>query len=79
MNDTHIRVTAREIVAEILELDGSDLSDGARFDDLGANSVQQMEIVAELSTRLGVEYSIREERLVQSVDDAVAISKARLA
>jgi acyl carrier protein len=78
MNDGEIRAATREIVAEILELDRSELRDEAPFTDFGANSVQQMEIVAALSERFGISYSLREEGIVHSIDDAVAITRPHL-
>jgi len=79
MDDQVIRTTARAIVAEILELDQSELIDDAPFADFGANSVQQMEIVVELSSRFGVTYTQREEAMVTSVEEAVAVTRARMA
>lgn len=78
MNDGEIRAATREIVSEILELDRSELRDEAPFTDFGANSVQEMEIVAALSERFGVSYSLREEGIVHSIDDAVAITRPHL-
>ena len=76
MDDQQIRTTAREVVAEILEVDQSELRDDLLFTDLGASSVQQMEIVVELSSRFGVKYTQREEEMVTSVEEAVAITLA---
>lgn len=78
MDEQQIRTTARAIVAEILEVDQTDLRDDAPFLDLGGNSVQQMEIVVELSSRFGVTYTRREEEMVTSVDEAVAITRAHV-
>lgn len=78
MNDGDIRAATREIVAEILELDRGELRDEVPFVDFGANSVQEMEIVAALSERFGVTFSLREEGIVHSIDDAVAITRPHL-
>ncbi len=78
MNDREMRAATREIVAEVLELDRSELRDETRFSDFGANSVQEMEIVAALSARFGVNYSLREEGFVHSIDDAVAVTRPHL-
>ncbi|HXM55689.1 MAG TPA: acyl carrier protein [Candidatus Dormibacteraeota bacterium] len=78
MDDEQIRTATRAIVAEVLELDQSDLRDDASFSEFGANSVQQMEIVVELSARFGVRYSMREEAMVTSVDHAVTITRAHI-
>lgn len=78
MDDQQIRFAARAIVAEILEVEQADLRDDAPFADFGANSVQQMEIVVELSSRFGVKYTQREEGMVTSVEEAVAITRTHI-
>lgn len=78
MDDDQIRAVTREVVAEVLELDPGELRDVARFSELGATSVQQMEIVVVLGSRFGVKYSLDEEGQVSSIDDAVTITRGHL-
>ena len=78
MDDEQIRTVTRAVVAEVLELDQTDLRDDVSFSEFGASSVQQMEIVVELSARFGVKYSAREEGMVTSVDHAVTITRTRI-
>lgn len=78
MEDEQIRGAAREIVADVLELDGEEVDDGARFSELGADSIQQLQIIAALRSRFGIRYSLSEESRLGSVDDAVEITRAHL-
>ncbi len=78
MDRDEIRSVTREIVAEILELEPARLPDDAQFSELGADSVQQLEIVAALRVRFGVRYSLSEEGRLGTVDAAVAITREHL-
>ena len=78
MDHDQLRCAARQIVAEILELGDDEVRDDAPFSELGADSIQQMEIVAALRARFGVHFTLNEESRLGTVDDAVAITAAHL-
>lgn len=77
MTDTSdaIRNEIRDVVAEVLELEPGELTDETDFDDIGADSVQRLEVVIQLRRRFGVRYSLEEEAAINSVDDAVRITE----
>ena len=77
----------RDILAFHLGIDGSQLADDTRFADLGADSLDVIEIVMSCEERFGVEIPNREAAGLATIGDAVrcvtiqieALAAARLA
>jgi len=61
----------RDILAFHLGIDGSQLADDTRFADLGADSLDVIEIVMSFEERFGVEIPNREATGLATVGDAV--------
>ncbi len=61
----------RDILAFHLGIDGSQLADDTRFHDLGADSLDVVEIVMSCEERFGVEIPNREATSLATVGDAV--------
>ena len=62
----------KEIVAEQLDVDLSKVVEEARFiDDLGADSLDTVELVMALEEEFGIEISPEETEEIQSVQDAI--------
>ncbi|MDR1551832.1 MAG: acyl carrier protein [Holosporaceae bacterium] len=69
----------REIIAAKLGVDASKVVDSARFiDDLGADSLDTVELVMGLEEEFGIEISNTEGQDIQSVGDAVAFVQKKL-
>ena len=69
MSDTLERV--KKVTAEVLKIDESEVKDDSRFvDDLGAESIQSIELVAAFEEEFGIEMDEDEALSVKSVDDA---------
>lgn len=67
-----------ELVAETLEVDAEDLSDETRFDELGADSFDLLELVTAFEEEFG--FTMDDESLseIQSIGDAIdAIESAQ--
>jgi acyl carrier protein len=69
----------REILAFHLGIDGSQLSDDTRFQDLGADSLDVVEIVMSCEERFAVEIPNREATGLVTVGDAVRCVEAQVA
>ena len=82
-----IGTQVRDILAFHLGIDASQLADDTRFEDLGADSLDVVEIVMSCEERFGVEIPNREATSLATVGDAVkcirtqveAVAAARLA
>jgi acyl carrier protein len=61
----------RDILAFHLGIDGSQLADGTRFKDLGADSLDVVEIVMSCEERFGVVIPNREATSLATLGDAV--------
>jgi acyl carrier protein len=68
----------REILAFHLGIDGSQLGDDTRFRDLGADSLDVVEIVMSCEERFGVEIPNREATALATVGDAVRCVEAQI-
>jgi len=68
----------RDILAFHLGIDGSQLADDTRFADLGADSLDVVEIVMSCEERFGVEIPNREATGLATVGDAVRCVNAQL-
>ena len=70
----------KEIVAEILDLEASDIKEEAKIiDDLGADSIAVMEIVMELEEEYDVEVPTEDILNLLTVADIVNYVEAKLA
>lgn len=70
-----IRSAVREAVAEVLELEPDEFTDDSDFEEIGADSLQRLEVVIRLRRQFGVHYSLEEEAAINSVNDAVRITQ----
>jgi acyl carrier protein len=78
-DENEIRSAVREVVAEILELQPDEFADDSHFEDIGADSVQRLEVVIRLRRKFGAHYSLEEEAAINSVSDAVRITQLNTA
>ncbi len=70
----------KEIIADKLGVDPAKVVDEARFvDDLGADSLDTVELVMALEEEFGVEISNEEGQEIQAVKDAVAFIEKKVA
>lgn len=69
----------RDILAFHLGIDGSRLADDTRFEDLGADSLDVIEIVMSCEERFGVAIPNREATGLATVGDAVRCVNAQVA
>jgi acyl carrier protein len=68
----------RDILAFHLGVDGSQLADGTRFEDLGADSLDVVEIVMSCEERFGIEIPNREATGLATIGDAVRCVEAQI-
>jgi acyl carrier protein len=68
----------KRVVAEVLEIDAATIADKARFvEDLGAQSIQSIELVAAFEEEFDIEMDNEEALAVKTVDGAAEfISRA---
>ncbi len=77
MNDVRERVT--KVVAQTLKLDGAAISDDSRFvEDLGAESMQSVELIASFEEEFDIEIDEQEAMDVKTVGKAVDFIKNQL-
>jgi acyl carrier protein len=68
----------REIVASVLEMDIEDIgSDALFYEDLGADSLEKVEITARIENEFGVRISADDAAGIHAVDDAVTVLRAK--
>jgi acyl carrier protein len=61
----------KRVVAEVLEIDAATIADNARFvEDLGAKSIQSIELVAAFEEEFDIEMDNEEALAVKTVDGA---------
>ena len=69
----------KRVVAETLEIDAASIADTARFvEDLGAQSIQSVELVAAFEEEFEIDMDDDEALAVKTVDGAVAFIDAAL-
>jgi acyl carrier protein len=72
MERSEIQKRVKEVVGNVLELDSSDIADDANFIfDLGADSMQSLELVAGFEEEFDIELDEDKALEVQNLEDAV--------
>jgi len=74
-----IGTQVRDILAFHLGIDASQLADDTRFEDLGADSLDVVEIVMSCEERFGVEIPNRAASALSTVGDAIRCVEAQIA
>ena len=73
MNSNDVQKRVKKIISHVLKMDASEISDDANFIfDLGADSMQSLELVAAFEEEFDIEMDEDKALDVQSVSDAVA-------
>jgi acyl carrier protein len=74
-----VRQTLRSLVAQVLELDESEVVDDVDLsDDLAADSLQQLELVTALERKYGVRYAADDWRGPTTIAQLTEVTLARL-
>jgi acyl carrier protein len=72
MDKNEILTRVKDVVSSVLKLDSSEISDDANFIfDLGADSMQSVELVAGFEEEFDIEMDQDKALEVQTIDDAV--------
>lgn len=75
----NIAQTVKEIIAKRFGIDAATISDDARFiDDLGADSLDTVELVMTLEEEFDVEITNEEGQEIQVVKDAISFIEKKL-
>lgn len=78
MDEVESKIT--EIIAESLRVDKSKITLQSRLvEDLGADSLDQVEIVMAIDAAFGIDTSDEEASKIATISDAVSFVKAKLA
>ena len=72
MNKNEILTRVKDVVSNVLKMDASEITDDANFVfDLGADSMQSIELVAGFEEEFGIEMDQEKALEIQNIDDAV--------
>jgi acyl carrier protein len=72
MEITEIKTRVKKAVANVLEMDQTDISDDANFIfDLGADSMQSMLLIAAFEEEFDIEMELEKAQEIQSISGAV--------
>lgn len=72
MEKQEILTRVKDVVSNVLQLDSSEISDDANFVfDLGADSLQSVELVAGFEEEFDIEMDQDKALEIQNIDDAV--------
>ena len=75
--DEQVLSRVKRVVAETLEIDAASITDTARFvEDLGAESIQSIELVAAFEEEFDIDMDDDEALAVKAVDGAAAFIAA---
>ena len=73
MEKNEILVRVKEVVSSVLNIDSSEITDDANFVfDLGADSMQSVELVAGFEEEFDIEMDQDKALEIQNIDDAVS-------
>jgi acyl carrier protein len=73
MEKNEILVRVKEVVSSVLSIDSSEITDDANFVfDLGADSMQSVELVAGFEEEFDIEMDQDKALEIQNIDDAVS-------
>jgi acyl carrier protein len=72
MEITEIKTRVKKAVANVLEMDQTDISDDANFIfDLGADSMQSMLLIAAFEEEFDIEMELEKAQEIQTISGAV--------
>jgi acyl carrier protein len=72
MNRNEILTRVKDVVSNVLKMDASEITDDANFIfDLGADSMQSIELVAGFEEEFGIEMDQEKALEIQTIGDAV--------
>ncbi len=72
MEKTEILTRVKEVVSSVLKVDSSEITDDSNFIfDLGADSMQSIELVAGFEEEFDIEMDQDKALEIQTIDDAV--------
>lgn len=79
MNNNDVQERVKKVISRVLKLDASEISDEANFIfDLGADSMQSLELVAAFEEEFDIEMDEDKALDVQSVSDAVSFISSHI-
>jgi len=80
MERSEVEKTVKEVVVEQLGVDAGEVNDGASFvDDLGADSLDTVELVMAFEEKFGLEIPDEDAEKIRTVGDAVNYISAKKA
>lgn len=72
MQESNIRERVKKVVANVLKIDESEITDDANFIfDLGADSMQSMLLIAAFEEEFNIEMDVEKAQEVQTIGGAV--------
>lgn len=79
MPDTKVAEEVKKVIAELLSVEESAVTENAKFvDDLGADSLDTVELVMALEEKFNVEISDEDAQNIKTVGEAIAYIEKKL-